>query len=250
MERPLKASDVEKAVRSLITAQSTNLGIEVTVPVAYGDGELTSVTVEAMDAGFAAHDAGFAAMRLTSAGIALSRHINLRLNELCHRYHCVFAEGRVSATASPETLPQVVCLVANASRSVADYVYELRRQSEFDFRTMVFDAVREIVGDRVRTSEEFTGKSGRKYRLPILLDPSQSRPQNFLAMLAHRHAVPQSYAMFSDLKGAYPFVEQDAVYDESADIREEDRVFIASVGAEIFTLMEAPLRFRAIVGHA
>jgi hypothetical protein len=46
---------------------------------------------------------------------------------------------------------------------------------------------------------------------------------------------------------AYPLVEQDAVYDETADTREEDR---GSVGAEVFTLMEAPLRFRAIVGHA
>jgi hypothetical protein len=250
MERPLKASDVEKAVRSLITAQGTNLGIEVTVPVAYGDGELTSVAVEAVGAGFVVHDAGFAAMRLTSAGITLSRHVALRLNEFCQRYHCTFANGRASAPATADDLPQVICLVANASRSVADYVYELRRQTELDFRTMVFDSVREIVGDRVRNSEEFTGKSGRKYRLPILLDRSQSKPQNFLAMLAHRHTVPQSYAMFSDLKAAYPFVEQDAVYDETADIREEDRVFIASIGAEVFTLMEAPLRFRAIVGHA
>lgn len=250
MAAQLKASEVEKAVRSLITAERTNLGVEVTVPVAYGDGELTSVVVENSGEALRVHDAGFSAMRLTSAGIALSRSVILRLNEYCQRYHCTFSDGRVSAPAAMDNVAQAVCLVANASRSVADYVYEIRRQSEFDFRAMVFDKVREIVGNRVRNSEEFTGKSGRKYRLPILLDPSQSRPQNFLATLAHRHTVPQSYAMFSDLKGAYPLVEQDAVYDETADIREEDRVFIASVGAEVFTLMEAPLRFRAIVGHA
>jgi hypothetical protein len=246
----LKAADIEKAIRSLITAERTNLGIEVTVPVAYGDGELTSVVVENNGGVFRVHDAGFSAMRLTSAGVTLSRSVILRLNEYCQRYHCAFSDGRVSASAAADNIAQAVCLVANASRSVADYVYEIRRQSEFDFRTMVFDKLREIVGTRVRNSEEFTGKSGRKYRLPILLDPSQSRAQNFLATLAHRHAVPQSFAMFYDLKGAYPFVEQDAVYDETADIREEDRLLITSVGAEVFTLMEAPLRFRAIVGHA
>jgi hypothetical protein len=250
MAPQLKASDVEKAVRSLITAERTNLGIEVTIPVAYGDGELASVIVENNGDSFRIHDAGFSAMRLTSAGIALSRSVILRLNEYCQRYHCTFSDGRVSAPAAMDNVAQAACLVANASRAVADYVYEIRRQSEFDFRTVVFDKLKEIVGPRVRNSEEFTGKSGRKYRLPVLLDRSQSRPQNFLATLAHRHTVPQSYAMFSDLRGAYPLVEQDAVYDETADIREEDRVFIASVGAEVFTLMEAPLRFRVMAGHA
>jgi hypothetical protein len=246
----LKASDVEKALRSLITAERTNLGIEVTVPVAFGDGELASVVIEDAGDTLRVNDAGFSAMRLASAGVTLSRSVVIRLNEYCQRYHCTFSDGRVSASADATTVAAAACLVANASRAVADYVYEIRRESEFDFRTMVFDKLKEIAGPRVRNSEEFVGKSRRKYRLPILLDRFQSKPQNFLATLAHRHTVPQSYAMFSDLKGAYPLVEQDAVYDETADIREEDRTFIASVGAEVFTLMEAPLRFRAIAGHA
>lgn len=250
MEKPLKASDIEKAVRSLVTAQSTNLGIEVAVPVAYGDGELTSVTVEAAETGFAVHDAGFAAMRLTSAGVAFSRHVNLRLHELCHRYHCSFSSGRVSAPALTDELPQVICLVANASRSVADYVYELRRQAETDFRTMVFERLREIVGPRARPVEEFVGKSGRRYRLPIVLDPTQTRPEHFFATIAHRQLVPQHFAMFYDLMSPFPNVKREAVYDENADVREEDRALITSVGAEVFTLMEAPLRFRAIAGHA
>jgi hypothetical protein len=249
METPLKASDIEKAVRSLITAQRTNLGIEVTVPVAYGDGELTSVVVETTPDGLLVHDAGFSAMRLTSAGMALSRHVMLRLNEFCHRYHCAFSEGRVYSLATVNNIAQVICLVANSSRSVADYVYEIRRQSEYDFRAAVFERLREAVGERVRETEEFAGKSGRRYRLPIVLDPTKSQPQFFLTTLAHRHNVPQSFAMFYDLKASYPGVKQDAIYDETADIREEDRALITSVGAEMFTLMEAPLRFRAIADH-
>lgn len=250
MDEPLKASDVEKAIRSLITAERTNLGIEVTVPVAYGDGELTSVVVETAQDGLLVHDAGFAAMRLTGAGVALSRHVNLRLNEFCKRYHCSFSEGRVFASATQDSIAQIVCLVANASRSVADYVYELRRQSEYDFRAVVFDRLREVVGDRARPVEEFVGDSGRHYRLPIVLDPTKSRPEHFLATLGHRQIVPQHFAMFYDLRTPFPRVKQDAVYDETADIREEDRALIASVGADVFTLMEAPLRFRVIAGHA
>ncbi|MGY4259725.1 hypothetical protein ACVI1L_006793 [Bradyrhizobium sp. USDA 4516] len=247
----MKASEIEAAVRSLVSAQETSLGYEVTVPVAYGDGELTSVVIEAVGDHLLAHDAGFAAMRLTNAGVSLSRHVSQRLNEFCHRYRCVFSNGRVSATAdSQEALPQVICLVANASRSVADYVYELRRQNEYDFRTVVFERAREIVGARLRPTEEFLGKSGRRYRLPVILDQTQSRPEHFLATLAHRQVVTQHFAMFYDLMSPFPDVKREAVYDENADIREEDRALIASVGADVFTLMEAPLRFRAIAGHA
>lgn len=245
----MKASDVEKAVRALVTAQRTNLGIEVTVPVAYGDGELASVVIETTQDGLLVHDAGFSAMRLTSAGISLSRNVAARLADFCRRYHCSFSEGRVYSRATPDGVAQVACLVANASRSVADYVYEIRRQSEYDFRAIVFERIREAVGSRVRETEEFVGHSGRRYRVPIVLDPTQSKPQLFVATLAHRQNVPPNFAMLYDLKKPYPSVEQDAIYDETADIREEDRALVESVGAAVFALMETPLRFRAIAGH-
>lgn len=246
----MKASEVENAIRALVTAQRTNLGVEVTVPVAYGDGELASVVVEGDAEALMIHDAGFSAMRLTSAGVTLTRNVSARLAEFCRRYHCDFSEGRVYARATEDSVAQVACLVANASRSVADYVYELRRQSEYDFRTAVFDRIREVVGSRVRETEELIGSSRRHYRVPIVLDPTLSRPQFLIAPLAHRQNVPQVFAMFYDLRKPYPGVEQDAVYDETGDVREEDRALIASVGASIFTLMEAPVRFKAVAGHA
>jgi hypothetical protein len=238
------AAEVEKAIRALIAAEKTNLGIEVTLPVAYGDGELVSVAIEQKADKLVVHDAGFSAMRLSSAGVSLSRNIVQRLNELSQRYHCTFADGRVSAAATLDGLPQVACLVANASRSVADYVYELRQQTETDFRVVVFDKLREIAGDRIREAEEFIGKSGRRYRVPFLLDASKTRPQNFVSALAHRDAVPKSFAMFYDLGGAYPGIERDAVYDDTADLRQEDRSLLTSVGAQVFGWMEAQRRFR------
>jgi hypothetical protein len=126
----LTAAEVEKAIRALIAAEKTNLGIEVTLPVAYGGGELVSVVVEQKADSLIVHDAGSSAMRLSGAGVSLSRNVVQRLNELSQRYRCTFAEGRVSAPATLDDLPQVACLVANASRSVADYVYELRQQTE------------------------------------------------------------------------------------------------------------------------
>jgi hypothetical protein len=247
MTTTLKAADLEKAIRALITAQKTNLGIEVTLPVAFGDGELVTIVVEPSGGSFTVHDAGFTAMRLTSAGVALSRHVVHRLNELARRYRCDFSNGRVSKQATMEDMAQIVCLVANAARAVADYAYEVRRQADYDFRIEVFDKLRAIVGDRVRETDEFRGKSGRLYRVPILLDPTRAKPQNFVSTLAHRQNVPQSFAMLYDLGKAYPDVELDAIYDDTADIRQEDRSLLTSAGAQVFGWMEAERRFREFV---
>ena len=250
MTRQVDAAQIEKAIRALTTAQKTNLGIEVTLPVAFGDGELVYIVVESAGDKFIIHDAGFSAMRLTSAGVSLSKHVVFRLNEFSRRYRCVFTDGRVSANCGLDEISQVACLVANASRAVADYVYELRRQADYDFRVILFDKLRQIAGNRIREMEEFRGESGTHYRLPIILDPAQSRPQNFLATLPHRNLVPRSFAMFYDLRPKYPKVDRDVVYDETADIREEDRTLLSSVSTEVIGLMEADLRFRKIVGHA
>src|SRR5262249_10550297 len=158
------------------------------------------------------------------------------------RYRCTFADGRVSSSATFENIAQVACLVANAARSVADYAYEIKRQAEWNFRVVVFDKLREIVGDRVRETEEYRGKSGRLYRVPIVLDPMKAKPQHFVSTLANRQAVPQSFAMLFDLGGAYPDVERDAVYDDTADLRQEDRSLLTSAGAHVFGWMEAELR--------
>jgi hypothetical protein len=250
MAREITPAEVEKAIRSLSVAEKTNLGIEVTLPVAFGDGELVTVVIERTGDEFAIHDSGFSAMRLTSAGVSLSKHVSFRLNEFARRYRCVFVEGRVTASAKFDDIAAVACLVANAARAVADYVYELRRQAEYDFRVVVFDRIKEIVGPRIRETEDFVGASGTHYRVPIILDELQAKPQNFLATIANHGVVPRNVTMFFDLGPAYPDVERDAIYADDADIRKEDRALLKSVGTEVFALKEASLRFRQMMGHA
>lgn len=251
MASEFTAAEVEKAIQALTAAEKTNLGIEVTLPVAFGDGELVSVAIEATDKGFEIHDAGLSAMRLTSAGVSLSKHVTFRLNEFARRYRCNFSDGRVTAIApAPGDVATVACLVANAARAVADYVYEIRRQAEYDFRVVLYDKLREVVGPRVRETEEIKGQSGTRYRIPIILDAQQSKPQNFIAAIANHSIVPRSVAMFFDLGPLYPEVERDAVYDDQADVRKEDRALLKSVGTQVFAITEAPLHFARVIGHA
>ena len=133
MATKLEAADLEKAIQGLVSAEQTNLGIEVSVPVVYGDGDLVTVVVESAGAEFVVHDAGFSAMRLTASGIGISRNVAQRLHEFCQRYKCSFSGGRVNAPSSRADLPTIACLVANAARSVGDYVYEIRTSSGIRF---------------------------------------------------------------------------------------------------------------------
>jgi hypothetical protein len=245
--KALTPGEIEAAVRDLIQAERINLGIEVTVPVAYGDGELVSVVVEYNGGTYLIHDSAFSAMRLSGAGVNFTPNVIRRMSEFAQRYHCQFADGRVMAKASAEDVARVVCLVANAARAVSDYRYEIRHQTEADFRVIVFDKLREIVGKRAHEADEFRGKSGRLYRIPFVLNENLSRPQNFVSTVANRAGVPVSFATLSDLRGAYPEVERDAVYDDEAGLRDEDRAFLRSADAEVFGWMEADLRFRKLV---
>ncbi|MEA2838837.1 MAG: hypothetical protein QOF41_167 [Methylobacteriaceae bacterium] len=238
----------ETAVRNLVLAERTNLGIEVSTPVVYPDGDVVTVAIEETKEGLLVHDAGFASMRLSQAGIRLTRSAVLRLKEHASRYRCTFALGRVSAIADYTSLGTVSCLVANAARSVADYSLEIRQQLEADFRQILSEVLREIVGKRLRENEEVKGNSGRKYRLSaVLLDQTEAKPTNFVSAVANRHIVSPTFAMLYDLHQRYGDVEADSVYDEDADIRPEDRAFLNGVG-QVYSFTEAQVRFKEIIG--
>ncbi|MBV8921520.1 hypothetical protein [Bradyrhizobium sp.] len=245
----ITAAEVERLIRSLTAVEKTNIGIEVTVPVAYGDGELVTVVVEQTTDALVVHDASFSAMRLSNSGISFTPNVVHRLAELAARYGCKFHSGRVGSSAeSIEALPHVVALVANAARSVADYAFEVKRMAETDFRLVVVEKLREIVGSRARDPDEFKGASGRRYRLPFVLNKELSRPEHFISTLANRSNVPQVFAAYSDLRGSWPGVERDAVYDDAAHLRDEDRTFLKTADtAIVFGWMEAERRFKEFV---
>lgn len=247
MPKILSADDIERGIRALITAEQTNLGIEVAVPVVYGDGELVTVVVDQSGPQLLVHDASFSAMRLAKHGVDLTPLVRHRLAEFAQRYQCAFSDGRVFAPATPENVANVVSLVANAARSVGDYVYELRQHIDRDFRLIVFDKLREIVGERAHEPDEFRGKSGRRYRLPFVLNENKTKPQNFISTVASRSTITLSFGALYDLGLAFPETERDAIYDDEAGLKDEDRTFLRSAKAEVFGWTEAERRFRDFV---
>jgi len=183
--RVITPEEIEVTARAIVSAKTTSLGIEVTTPVVYPNGDLVTVAVTIEGGEYVVHDAGFGAMYLNSAGVRLTRQLARRFTELAARYGCEFIGGRMTRRCSPEHVAMAAVMVANASRTIGDQALEIRRQAESDFRTAVADRIRDIAGSkRVRENEQVQGESGRKYRIPsLILDNSQSYALAFVVPL-------------------------------------------------------------------
>jgi hypothetical protein len=247
--RVVTPEEIEAAARAIVSARTTSLGIEVTMPVVYPNGDLVTVAVTVDGGEYVVHDAGFGAMYLNSAGVRLTRQLAHRFGELAARYGCEFISGRMTRRCSPEQVAMATVMVANASRTIGDQALEIRRQSESDFRAAVAERVRDIAGTRVRENETVKGDSGRSYRIAsLILDTSLSFPLAFVVALPNRAAVPDRFAEFFDIRRAHDRVRRESVYDEGSDIRPEDLRFMQmDKTSEIVPFQQTRLRFSQLI---
>jgi hypothetical protein len=220
MMHRLSPQEIEAASRALVTARETPLGVEITMPVIYPNGECVTVTVTMEGTGCVVHDAGLGAMYLTSEGIRISRQLSARLAALAARYECEFIDGRMMRRCSTDDVAVAAVLVANASRTVGDQALEVRRQHESEFRYAVADQIREIAGKRWRENEAFKGASGRTYRIGnIILNLHETEPIAFAFAVPSRRAVPDRFYESSDLREAFPNIANDSIYNDASDFR-------------------------------
>src|SRR5665213_2497210 len=135
------------------------------MPVIYANGDFVSVVVASEGDEFMVHDAGLGSMAVASDGVRIGRDIIPRFTATVTRYDCCYENGRVFTLCHFDKIGTALTLVANASRAIADYVVEVRRQTESQFRYAVAERLREMAGNRLRENESFRGASGRVYRV-------------------------------------------------------------------------------------
>jgi hypothetical protein len=211
--------EIQDGVRRLIEVTSTSLGVEVTTPVLYPNGDCISVVVAPEAAGFVAHDAGTAEMALATDGMRIDR---ARLTQIARRYDCDFISGRILRRCDSTDVPTSVALVANAIRGFADLASEARRQTEGQFKYVLTECVRDLVGRRLRENESFKGQSGTAYRVAnVILNEDETAPVGFVVPLSSRANVASQFRELYDLKAAIPGVLRDSVYNDGGDFREE-----------------------------
>jgi len=233
MTELLTLSDIEAGARAMIRARVFPLGIEVTTPVVYPNGDCIAVVVAPeMDGGYVVHDAGLGAMYVTGEGVQLSRDLRARIAATIARYDCQFESARIVRRCKSDEVPTSIMLVANASRSAGDMAAETRRQSENHFRAVLTNRIREIVGPRLRENEAFKTMSGITYRVPnTILDAEARQPVAFVLPLVSRSAVANQFRELFELKVAFPMIVRESVYDEESDFRPvEDGWALAQIG--------------------
>lgn len=120
----LTPSEIEAAARALVTARETALGVEVTTPVIYPNGDCVNVTVSVEGSDYLVHDSGLGAMYLTTEGAKMTRQLSRRLSAIATRYQCEFIDGRMMRRCNADDAAVAAILVANASRSVGDHAVE------------------------------------------------------------------------------------------------------------------------------
>ncbi len=230
----LTPEQVELASRALVSAIKSNLGIEVTTPVIYPNGDCVTVVVEQADGGATVHDASFGSMYLATEGIHFGRSVAARLAPLVVRYGCELKQGRVTKKVTDGDIAIAVALVANASRLIADQAMEIRRQSDNEFRHAVTAILKEIVGERLRENEQIRGSSGRLYRVGnVILDAGQTKPIAFVSSVSSRGTVPNCFSEMYDLSKAFSGVANESVYADHGDLRQEDKAFLSQVSRVI-----------------
>lgn len=244
MSMTITAAEVEAAVRGLIVATPTNMGFDVSVPVMYPGGDLTTVTVSADGDGYLVHDSSSAMTFLASVGVRLAPDARRKLLAVVAKYGCEWSGERVIRRCSRDQIPAAAAVVANASRAIADHALEVRRRAESDFREAVSEKIRAVVGSRIRTNEEVRGRSGRTYRVHnVILDVAQRKALAYVEPVANRQAVPSHYTEFADLVATKSERENICVYDDNADVRQEDLNLMTNV-CTIIAFAQSDARFR------
>lgn len=235
---------LEAEIRSLIVAQPTNLGIEVELPLVYPNGDGVRVIVSRDKDAFLVHDAGFGAMNFSSFGGKFTKAAIQRLSTLAEKYGCEFKYDRISRRCTEDQLAVACVVVANASRTIGDQVLEMRRYVENEFREVLTDLLKNIIGRRLRSHEQVFGASGRSYRIPhLILDEKEQDPVAYIMPVANRNAISLSFAELFDIKKASPSILNNVVYDDHADIRDEDRNLLSEASDKIIPFFEASKYF-------
>jgi hypothetical protein len=230
MNRTIDTNTLEAAARGLINARTTNLGVEVTMPVLYPNGNAVAVIVAKHTGRYVVHDAGGGAMHLSSFGVTITKPMRQRLERMVAAYGCEFVSGRVTTACEPEQIAVAIALVANASKAVGDEAQIADRLRASRFVERVTETLTEFLGKRVQVHKEMVADSGRTYRVGhVVLDADLDHPVAFVEAVPDKETVSRRVAEFLDLKDHYTDVAREAVYDDSRDWPSGDLMLLKKV---------------------
>lgn len=247
----MTASELETAVRSLVSVTSSNLGLEVELPLAYPNGDTVVVTVASENEEFVVHDSGNGSSVIAAHGINLTQKLTVKLAEIAEHYGCEFVSGRMVRRVKFEDIAVAVAIVANASRSIGDQILTARHGPIIDFRTEALEILRSSVGSkRVRENEQLIGESGSKYSASaIILDSLGSRPISIVEPIKDHDAATKKFREFWDISENEDLehLGRISLYDDRKNWASSDLVILQKV-SNIVRMTDGAVRMRELAG--
>lgn len=243
--------DVASRMEAVQRCYSIENGVRVNTHCLYPSNGAVQVTVMGAGSSYFVSDAAGAIREAEKAGAHIDHPDRLYSKEL--KKQGLFMKGGAifSPSIGIDAVPAAVILVANASKEVADSIFQSwRLAKERNFKALVRNSLRTEFADGDLREEKIVGTSNKPHSFEnvvrfmngamLLVDP----------VLRDANSINSRFVANLDVSAAkYPHITQRIVYDDEEDWQTADLSLLAVSGVPLIPFSKAAAALRQAAPH-
>ena len=227
------AEQLLKDTCGMMNTFESNLGIEVSLPALYPNGEHVVVILRAIDGeNVLLHDGGFSLQAISPMGLSLQKNAIKHIIQYAARMGCSFENGRVTRKCPTTKVAAAAMTVSNVCLYVASQ-FQVMQEVKKDFDSIVREALsKKLSEDVVTPNYSVLGASGGKYNITAaILMPHDDKPRAIIEAISTPKSVSGRFRHLYDIKAnaEYSKVERIAVYDDTETFHQHDYLLLQDV---------------------
>jgi len=232
----------------MMSTFESNLGIEVSLPALYPNGDHVVVILREIDQdNVLLHDGGFSLQAISSMGLNLQKNAIKHIKEYSSMMGCSFEDGRVMRKCEPFRVAAAAMTVSNVCLYVASQ-FQVMQETKKDFDLIVKDALCKNLSDGlVAPNYSIFGASGGKYSVTAaIIAPNKDVPRAIVEAIATPKSVNGRFRHLYDIMAntEHLDVERIAVYDDNEDFHQHDYLLLQDV-SNVVAFSDIQKRVRA-----
>jgi hypothetical protein len=215
-------------------------GVRVTTHCLYPSNGLVQVIVRGGTNTFFVSDEGRAVQEIEAAGAEI-HNVDRLVSHLVVPHGLSVSKGVIrSAQCDASNLPVSIAIVANISKSVADYLFShVRVRPHKNFRSVVSSFVRAQY--QTVHEEVIVGSSNKQHRFDNVIILSGGRKVVVDPVVPDHNSIASRVLANMDVRSAkYPDIEQRIVYDDADSWKSED-LNLLQAGADVISFSKASI---------
>jgi len=217
----------------MMSTFESNLGVEVSLPSLYPNGEHVVVVLRELDhENVLLHDGGFSLQAISSMGLNLQKNAIKHIIEYASLMGCSFENGRVIRRCPSVKVAAAAMTVSNVCLYVASQ-FQVMQEAKKDFDSIVREVLsKKLSTDLVVPNYSILGASGGKYSVTAAITlPSIEKPKAIIEAISTPKSVSGRFRHLYDIKAnaEYSNVERIAVYDDDESFHQYDYLLLQDV---------------------